>query len=396
VARAQGHAPEIEPRLWSVLGRALRLELNDELAQELALRIQQVTGAITAKAVEDTLFYRHTRLVALNEVGGAPERFALPLDEFHRALVACQRPHALLASATHDTKRGEDLRARLLVLSECADDWRRAVERWTARAGRYRDPRISPSTEYFFYQTLVGAYPLDAERAWQYLQKAAREAKRETSWIRPDADYEAALERFVRGVLADRELLDDVAQFVSSIAQAGYLNALSRTLLKLCVPGVPDLYQGCELWDFSLVDPDNRRPVDFAQRRALLARLPELDPGQVLRDMESGTPKLWLIWKTLQLRKRRPELFDADYQALAAHGPDADSVIAFARGGALVCVVPRFNTRSAPSQRSAQLRLPPARYRDVLSDQRVVASDDGVPVSVLWSRFPAALLEREA
>ncbi|HKU38218.1 MAG TPA: malto-oligosyltrehalose synthase, partial [Polyangiales bacterium] len=217
LAQAAQAAPEVEPRLWSVLESALTLQLDDDeddLGRELALRVQQVTGAITAKAIEDTLFYRHVRLIALNEVGGSPEHFGMSVDEFHRQLVACKRPNTMLATATHDTKRGEDMRARLLVLSEVPDAWERAVLRWSARAERYRDPSIPRATEYWFYQTLVGAYPLTFDRAWQYMQKSIREAKQNTSWIDQNPEFEGAVERFLRGVFEDRELLGDVEQFV--------------------------------------------------------------------------------------------------------------------------------------------------------------------------------------
>jgi (1->4)-alpha-D-glucan 1-alpha-D-glucosylmutase len=395
IARAAERLPEIEPKLWSVLEQALTLSLDDDLARDVALRVQQVTGAITAKAVEDTVFYRHVRLTALNEVGGTPEQFGITVDEFHRQLVACKRPHSMLASATHDTKRGEDTRARLLVLSEIPTDWERAVMRWSARSERYRDPSIPRTTEYFFYQTVVGAHPLTAERAWQYMQKAIREAKQQTSWIDPNEAFEAAVERFVNGMIGDRELMDDVARFVATIEHAGYLNSLSRTLLKLTAPGVPDIYQGTELWDFSLVDPDNRRPVDFEQRRTLLARLPSLSPEQVLAEMAQGTPKLWLTWKALQLRARRPSAFDSDYRPLPASGRDAASVIAFARDDTLITVVPRLVARGELRDRDARIPVTQGSWQDVLTGQRFTGDEAGLQVGSIWARFPVALLERQ-
>jgi (1->4)-alpha-D-glucan 1-alpha-D-glucosylmutase len=395
VARAAEMAPAVEPQVWAVLEQALTLSLSDELADDVALRVQQVTGAITAKAVEDTVFYRYVRLTALNEVGGTPEQFGITIDEFHRQLVACNRPHSMLASATHDTKRGEDMRARLLVLSEIPVTWERAVERWSARSERYRE-NIPRTTEYLFYQTLVGAHPLSAERAWQYMQKAIREAKQQTSWITPDEAFEANVEKFVNGMIGDHELMDDVGRFVERIEHSGYINSLSRTLLKLTAPGVPDVYQGTELWDFSLVDPDNRRPVDFAHRAQLLARLPAMSPDEVLADMAAGTPKLWLTWKTLQLRKQRPEVFEGDYQPLLASGSDASSVLAFVRSGALVTVVPRLVARGSLHDRDARIPLSEGTWRDVLTGHRFTGDPQGLPVGAIWARFPVALLEREA
>jgi (1->4)-alpha-D-glucan 1-alpha-D-glucosylmutase len=228
------------------------------------------------------------------------------------------------------------------------------------------------------------------------MQKAIREAKQQTSWINPDPTFEAAVEKFVNGVIGDRELMDDVAQFVKHIEHAGYLNSLSRTLLKLTAPGVPDLYQGTELWDFSLVDPDNRRPVDFAHRAQLLERLPKLSVEDVLSDMQGGTPKLWLTWKTLQFRKQRPELFEGDYSPLVASGSEASSVIAFARSGAAVTVVPRLVARGRLHDRDARIPLAEGSWRDVLTGSRFTGHAQGVPVGAIWSRFPVALLEREA
>ncbi|MET0387014.1 MAG: malto-oligosyltrehalose synthase [Polyangiales bacterium] len=394
IKRAAALRPEIDPRVFTALERVLSLQWPGEAETELALRVQQVTGAIMAKAIEDTLFYRHSRLLALNEVGGSPDTFGLTVDEFHDILERSHSPLGILSSATHDTKRGEDTRARLLALSELPELWAQATQRWSQRTQSYRPERLDTATEYFFYQTIVGTYPLSVERALQYMQKAMREAKRETSWIRPDTDYEAAVEGFIRSVCEDRELQDDIGQFVARIAHGGYVTSLSRTLIKLTAPGVPDLYQGTELWDFSLVDPDNRSPVDFAARRELLEGLPRATPESVMAELERGTPKLWLIWKTLGLRKQRPELFTGAYQRLAVEGPDSEHVVAFARGDKLITVVPRLNAHGDPKQRSASVRLPAGRFRNVLTDE--IHERAPVATSELWARFPVALLVKES
>jgi (1->4)-alpha-D-glucan 1-alpha-D-glucosylmutase len=394
IARASALAPGIDARVFEALREVLSLEANGEAATELALRVQQVTGAIMAKAIEDTLFYRYSRLLALNEVGGAPERFGLSLAEFHGTLQDVSHPHAMLGSATHDTKRGEDTRARLLALSELPQLWAQAVERWSARAQRHKDDKVDGGAEYFFYQTLVGAFPLSVERALAYMQKALREAKVKTSWIHTDPEYEAAIEKFIRGVLSDAELMEDVARFVMRIAPGAYVTSLARTLLKLTAPGVPDLYRGTELWDFSLVDPDNRAPVDFSARRALLAHVREATPEAVLADMESGAPKLFLIYHTLRLRKQSPELFEGGYRRLPVEGPDADHVIAYARGDALICVVPRLNAHGEPRSRTANLTLPAGSYHDIFTAERFTDVTQ-LATSALWARFPVALLVRE-
>ena len=398
IAAAAELRPEIDPRVFAAFEQVLTLQRSEPQEIEFAMRMQQVTGAITAKAIEDTLFYRHTRLVALNEVGGSPDQFGLSIDAFHHALEAQSQlqghSRGMLASATHDTKRGEDTRARLLALSELPELWAQASQRWAERASRYRPGVLDSATEYFFYQTLVGSHPLSLERALAYMVKATRERKVETSWIQPNPDYEAALEQFVSSVYADQELQNDIAQLAARLAPAGYLTSLSRTLIKLTAPGIPDLYQGTELWDLSLVDPDNRAPVDFALRRELLATFPKATPESILADMERGTPKLWLIWKTLSLRKLRPELFEGRYKRLHVEGPDAEHVVAFARGSTLVAVVPRLNAHTEPKQRSASVRLPVGRFRNVLVD--AVHEQEIVPTSQLWARFPVALLVREA
>jgi (1->4)-alpha-D-glucan 1-alpha-D-glucosylmutase len=396
-ARAAQLAPDVDARVFTALGQLLSLDVRGELETELALRVQQVTGAVHAKAIEDTLFYRHARLCALNEVGGSPEAFGVGLPEFHAALSRAQSPRALLASATHDTKRGEDTRARLLALSEVPDAFAACVERWSARTRAYRDPRVDAAIEHLFYQTLIGAFPLSAERAQAYMEKAAREAKRHTSWIRPDAEYEAALRAFVGAAIADRALTDEVAAFVARLSPGALVTSLARTLIKLSAPGVPDLYQGTELWDLHLVDPDNRAPVDFAARARALERVQRMSPEQVLAELDAGTPKLWLIWKTLALRKQRPEAFIGAYRPLIVSGADAERVVAFARDADLVVVVTRFNQRGAARDCDARVELPGGAFEDALTGERVVAGGDGrVPARALFARFPVALLVRTA
>jgi len=401
IASASELAQDVDPRVWHALERVLCLEWPGEQETELAVRVQQVTGAIMAKAIEDTLFYRHVRLVALNEVGGTPDVFGISLDEFHETLEtkaaeaaeAQIKPLSMLSSATHDTKRGEDTRARLLALSEVPELWTEAVERWMELTASYRPLMLDSATEYFFYQTLVGAHPLSLERALPYMQKAVREKKRETSWIRPNLAYEEELARFIRSCYEDATFQRSVSQFVEHIAPGGYVTSLSRTLIKLTVQGVPDIYQGSELWDFSLVDPDNRAPVDFEARRVLLKRIQRATPEDALAEMEVGTPKLWLIWQVLGLRKRQPELFEGPYRRLRVDGPDAQHVVAYARGDALAVALPRFNARSAPKQRNAVVHLPPGDFQSALYEQ--TCDRHPAPVSELWARFPVALLVKK-
>jgi (1->4)-alpha-D-glucan 1-alpha-D-glucosylmutase len=318
-------------------------------------RFQQYTGAVAAKAVEDTLFYRYVPLVSLNEVGCDPRRPSTSLKAFHRAAKENARrlPHAMLASETHDTKRAEDLRARLNVLSELPGEWERRVTRWRALNRSKRRtvdgrPIPSPNDEYLLYQTIVGYWPdelvdLDnadtvlggyRQRLQDYAVKASREAKLETSWITPDERYEQGLADFITRTFAPTNpnpFLAGVSRFVARIANAARANALAQLVLKLTMPGVPDFYQGSETWDFSLVDPDNRRPVDFAARLAMLARLD--DTGLVSpRDWQRSDAKLRVMRALLALRSTFPRLFfEGSYERVDVEGPARDKIIAYAR-----------------------------------------------------------------
>jgi (1->4)-alpha-D-glucan 1-alpha-D-glucosylmutase len=315
-------------------------------------RFQQTTPPVMAKGVEDTAFYRYARLLALNDVGGDPSRFGVTVEEFHagNAARAERFPRHLLASQTHDTKRSGDVRARLGALSTVPDAWAEHVRRWLELTRELAGP--DDVERYFAFQTLAGAWPIEPDRMVAYMEKALREAKRTTSWIEPDAAHEAAVERFVRALYSHEAFLADFAPFAAELARVGDRAAVGQLLLKLTVPGVPDIYQGDELPALSLVDPDNRRPVDWAQRRE---RLDELRPGAAPKD---ETRKLWLIQRVLELRARRPEAFAGDYVPLDA-GPDA---VAFLRGGdVLVAVVVRGDASRSP------LGMLDGQWRDVLS-----------------------------
>jgi (1->4)-alpha-D-glucan 1-alpha-D-glucosylmutase len=354
-------------------------ERSDVIAT--AMHFQQLTGPVMAKSLEDTAFYRYHRLVSLNEVGGEPDNFGVSPSAFHTLVQQTLRYHpvSMLASATHDHKRGEDVRARIDVLSELPLDWRAQVGRW-ARLNRSKRREVGDlpvpgrNDEYLLYQTLLGAWPFEVdgpdhpglaeltERIVAYMMKASREAKVRTSWTAPDLDYEAGVERFVRRILDPREgraFIADLLGFEPRIAVTGAVNGLAQVLLKLTVPGVPDNYQGCELWDLSLVDPDNRRPVDYELRRAYLEQ--DADPAALLASWRDGRIKQHVIARALALRRRAPELFErGDYTALGAAGRHAERVVAFARRtaeAAVLVVAPRL---VAPLLRDADRPLPPA------------------------------------
>jgi len=356
-------------------------------ASEFATRLQQTTGMVMAKGVEDTAFYRYHRLIALNEVGGDPAQFGLPVEEFHTAAATRLRdwPQAMTTLSTHDTKRSEDVRARLLTLAEVPGEWAAAVRHWSARQSP-PDANLG----YLAWQTLVGAWPLSRERASAYLHKAAREAKQHTSWADPDAAYEAALADFVTAVYADEALLADIGGFAGRLTPAGRANSLSQKLVQLTMPGVPDVYQGSELWDLSLVDPDNRRTVDFALRRTLLSRL---DAGTAAMIEDVGLAKLQVVAQALRLRAERPDAFAGSYDPLTATGPAAGHALAFTRGGAVVTVATRLPIglqRDGGWQHTA-LALQPGTWIDRLSGG---AHSGEVRMGELLARLPVALLVR--
>jgi (1->4)-alpha-D-glucan 1-alpha-D-glucosylmutase len=350
-----------EAHLPAQLAELLLLEESGHDA--FVTRFQQTTPAVMAKGVEDTAFYRYNRLVALNEVGGDPGRFSLPVEDFHeRNLERAQWfPQQLLTTQTHDTKRSGDVRARLGALSWFAEDWRDLVLSWSRlNAPLRRGGTPDANEEYLIYQTLVGAWPIEPERLDAYLEKALREAKVNTNWLEPNEEWEAGVKEFARRLIDHEPFVETFRPFAAEVARAGLRVSLAQTLLKLTCPGVPDIYQGDELWTLNLVDPDNRRPVDWALRRRLLDGIIGGSPPR------EESAKLALIWRTLQLRARRPEAFAGPYEPVES-GPD---VCAFIRGDEILVAVPL---------RPAARFRPPAGYRNVL---------EGVALGI-W------LLERE-
>jgi len=428
------------------IGRFLLLDFADHATDEernrwtdFVMHFQQLTGPLMAKGSEDTALYVYNRLLSLNEVGGAPDRFGASVEEFHdfnlRRLA--HWPHAMNATATHDTKRGEDARARINVLSELPAEWEKNLRTWS-RTNRAKKTKLrgaeapDRNDEYFLYQTLIGSYPLNQdqdgeflERLTAYLIKAVREAKVHTEWLKPDGAYEQAFVDFARQILAPAEgnrFMEEFLPFAKKIAYCGMFNSLSQTLLKIASPGVPDVYQGTELWDLSFVDPDNRRPVDYAKRRHLLEELKDGEvkdrPG-LLRDLlsrwENGRIKLYLIHKLLDFRRAHRELFtDGEYIPLEATGESRQAVCAFARRKGqtwALAVVPRLVGHrvyhgtpplGAEVWNSTALSLRddmPGRWLDIISGERLEASDTAPTKNLLlrgvFNNFPAALLYHE-
>ncbi len=398
IAEAHERRPDVDGAIFDFVRDVLTLDVAGPLAAEFVMRFQQLTGPAMAKGVEDTTFYTYNRLLALNEVGADPGTFGHTIADFHAHCLHVQQhwPETLVATSTHDTKRSEDVRARLAVLTEVPEAWRAVVTRWVQHnAGHRIDGMPDRNAEYLFYQTLAGAWPLDTERATAYMLKAAREGKAYTSWTEQNGPYEEALGRFVAAVLDDETFVRDLAAFVESIRDAGWVNSLGQTLLKLAAPGVPDIYQGTELWDLSLVDPDNRRPVDYALRRRLLGELDHLGPAEIWARRDEGLPKLWLVRQALSLRRRDPAAFGpaGDYAPLEPAGAEADVLVAFTRAGRIAAVVPRFGMRALSGWTDTSMRLPDGTWRDVLAGGE--AWRGTVRIAHLLRRFPVALLARE-
>ncbi len=429
-ARAEWFGSDVS--IFEFLRDALTLDLiatgrvgySSARVRRFALKVQQFTGPMMAKSLEDTAFYRYHRLVALNEVGGDPEAAGLSIPDFHDRMAkrSLEQPHGMTATATHDTKRGEDARARVLAIAELTGEWQHAVMQWRVLNAGLIDrstslPAPVPGHEYMLYQTLVGAWPFggpDAgftERFEGYAIKAAREGKVETSWTNPNEAYEKGLTTFVRRMLDRGEssrFIEAFDAFARRTALLGALNSLAQLVLKTTMPGVPDIYQGTEFWDFSLVDPDNRRPVDFAARVAALARAQAgPDWSALARDWPNGEVKLALTHRLLALRNELPAVFrDGTYEPIEVQGRDRDNVLAFSRSlgrDAVIVAVGRQWGRFTDSGRrwpeagalNAELQLGDFQApRDVLRPERSL-SPGTTPVGTLFGPLPVAVLRAQ-
>ncbi len=450
VSRAKRRNPALSVTVFEFLEDVLLLRYPEHFNEpdkmewlDFVMRFQQMTGPIMAKGVEDTAFYVYNRFVSLNEVGGNPERFGTPLDTFHGMNIERTKfwPCAMIATMTHDTKRSEDVRARLDVLSEIPDEWRECLSRWS-RINRNKKSNLEGqwvpdrNGEYLLYQTLMGVWPntpmndMEREafrkRIREYMLKATREAKVHSSWISPNLPYEGAFFKFIDAVLSNPVFLSDIQMLQKKVAYFGMFNALGQTLLKMTSSGIPDFYQGTELWDFSLVDPDNRRPVNFDLRKELLATLKKriAIPGadlkefakSLIQEWKEGMPKLYVMFKTLNYRKRNSLLFrDGNYIPLEAGGKLGEHVCAFARQRneeAVLVIVPRFLVplveRDAGGPLGIEIwgdtrivipeEIPGKRFTNIFTGETVEkAEQDGkgvLPLGHALANFPVAMLEK--
>ena len=393
-ARANQRLPaRLRPALAAVTALALgRTGETGGWRGEFVVRFQQTCGPVMAKGVEDTAFYRWSRLVALNEVGGEPDSPGTPPEAFHEfaGRLARDWPATLTTLSTHDTKRQEDVRARLAVLAEIPREWAAEVAHWHEAAAALNRGRLpEPDTEYLMWQTLVGAWPLSADRAAAYLTKAMREAKTATSWRDPDEEYEAGVLSLAAAVLGDAGLAAAIGGFTARIAADARVNSLGAKLVQLTMPGAADVYQGCELGGFALVDPDNRRLVDYSRRWFLLAAQDARGPG-LAPDLD--TEKLLVTSRALRLRREHPDWFTGGYAPVRVTGPAAGHVIAFQRGGHAITVATRLpvGLRRRGGWAGTVLRIPLGRWRDVLTG--ATHSGPRLLLSDIEIRLPVALL----
>lgn len=395
IEHAKQMTPEVDPDLFDFINDILLLKEVGKSEFEFVMRLQQITPPVMAKGAEDTAFYCYNRFIALNEVGGDPGSFELDPEQFHSRMKERLEdyPLSMLSSSTHDTKRSEDVRARLVLLSEIPGAWKEAVQRWSSMARPYRkDDLPDRNIEYFLYQTLVGAWPIGIDRLLPYMEKASREAKTHTSWTEPDAFYEQTLRDFIVNLINDPVFSADLVSFIDPLIIPGHINSLSQTLIKLTSPGIPDIYQGCDLWDRSLVDPDNRKPVDFSKRRTLLARLEEPNPGQILGQMESGLPKLWIIRECLKLRRSLPEAFGekGTYDPIQPHGRKSGFALGFIRGDRVAVIVPRLVLKRGEGWEDTWISLPAGTWDHVLTGKEFAGRE--IHIDELLKSFPVALL----
>jgi (1->4)-alpha-D-glucan 1-alpha-D-glucosylmutase len=448
IIKAKRHAPELEPSAFDFLGRVLLLgeregQEQDEVYRDaeiyFALKFQQLTGPVMAKSVEDTSFYVYTRFISSNEVGSSMEAFGIKPEVLHQANAERQKitPHTMLTTSTHDTKRSEDVRCRLNVISEMPDEWSSRVRQWLQLNARHKTSleggQIAPDAneEYLLYQTIVGAWPWEneqrkefVERIQAYMTKALSEAKVNVSWVTPHPEYTEAVTKFVAAILtpADGEeeapFVTELMQFVEPVRRFGAVNSLAQLVLKATVPGVPDFYQGTDMWDLSLVDPDNRRPVDYKLRsEALKAMTAEADTkglgavaASTLEELEGGRAKLWAMHRTLAARNEHLPAFElGTYTPLTPSPPEQEEhVFAYLRGDDVVVILPRFSYTLA-SEKSAEglalgstwsgitVALPEGaagEWTNIFTGEKVLAQDSSLALDQVFASFPVAVLVR--
>jgi (1->4)-alpha-D-glucan 1-alpha-D-glucosylmutase len=392
-ASAEQADDSLDRRLLALTARILLGSVDSPNAREFRARFQQLSAATMAKGVEDTAFYNYPLLVALNEVGGDPGEFDVTPEAFHAHCVRMQETHptTMLASSTHDTKRSEDVRARIALLSEWPERFRRVLFQLSAAAAPYRSENgPDREFEYFIHQTLIGAWPISEERLLGYLEKAEREAKLHSSWHRPNEAYEGAVAEFARGILKDETYTSALERFVAELRGPSERNSLAQLVLKMSVPGVPDIYQGQEVFRYDLTDPDNRRAIDFSELENKLSQVEKSQCSDLLRKSDADFRKLYVTYKLLHLRREFPEWFgcEAAYTPVHAIGEHADRVFAFMRGAHVLVAVPRLHANLGDNWGDTRLELPSGTWENVLCGATI---ERGI-ASELFAELPVAVL----
>jgi (1->4)-alpha-D-glucan 1-alpha-D-glucosylmutase len=438
IAAAKRRNPAIEESIFNFVRDILLFRFPENLdaqAREehmhFVLKFQQFTGPIMAKGLEDTVFYIYNRLAALNEVGGEPQQFGLSIDAFHQRNLDrhFNWPATLLATSTHDTKRSQDVRARMVAISEIPEGWRRSLPKWRMATRRWKKTVAETEApdadeEYLLYQTLLGTWPMDAkgtpepkvgadyvQRIQNYMTKALNEAKLNTSWIQPNEEWLAATREFVAKILeptSRNKFLPLFLPVAEQIARLGAINSLAQVLLKLTSPGVPDIYQGNEIWDFSLVDPDNRRPVDYKLRAEMLSCLSTKTPEELLQDWADGRIKMFLTQRALHFRSEHADLFrNGDYLPLRASGALSDCVVAFARKldrQWVILIVPRLSSRVGfppigDKWKDTSIELPEGfpleRWRQIFTGHELWIKDRQIRLADAMSMLPFAMIANQ-
>lgn len=398
VETAKVFRSDLDAELFDFILDILTLRRHGQQEEDFVLRFQQFTGPVMAKGAEDTAFYCYNRLISLNEVGGDPGRFGMSTEEFHQVCREMQHdwPTTMLATSTHDSKRSEDVRARINLITEMPYQWLEAVERWARINQQHKRSGVPDrNTEYFLYQTLMGAWPIETERVLASMEKATREAKLRTSWKDPNPMYDERFKEFLTDILRDPEFIKDLETFVEPLVEPGRISSLAQVLIKFTAPGVPDIYQGNEIWNLVLVDPDNRRPVDYDLRRALLSRLDGMSPAQVMQNMDHGLPKLFLTQRALKLRAKMPYAFaeKASYAPIETSGEKAGHLVAFQRSDRVITAVPRLIIKLNGDWKNTAITLPPGSWKNEFTGEIYQAAN--LPAAILFKNFPVALLVKE-
>ncbi len=397
ITKSKKRRSELSHLIWEIFEDIFFAKIKNDTAGRFIMAFQQLTGPVMAKGAEDTAFYCYNRFISLNEVGGNPSQFGTSLEDF---LCYCSKiqekwPRTMLTTSTHDTKRGEDVRMRINMLSDIPDTWKNTVENWFEMNKKYHKNNWPDSnSECFLYQTLAGCWPVEKQRITDYMIKVAREAKEITAWKDQNQNYENALREFISGILSDDEFTRSLTKLVEKINYPARICSLAKTLIKCTAPGIPDIYQGSELWNMSLVDPDNRRSVDYEKRKKLFSKLNQLSQNEILNEMDSGLPKMYVIHKTLQVRNKFPEIFDedSDFRSVNISGEKSHHVIAFSRMDKLITLAPRWLIKLKGDWKDTAVTLPEGQWKNIFTDEEI---EGKVLISDLFENFPVTLLLEE-